>query len=966
MTSVFSTISRSTDDTSSIGFQNRQNSAAVNLAVGNVFFGITSNAAMVFRGLNIPRAAHIQSATLTMVATANRLGTQNANIALALPDGKWDPLNRTGWSRQIFGDMKLNVNDVSDVSQQDTRDASSQFWELRRDSSPARHQQLGQRITLEQSFQLGSVDMDLRRIGNPSGDLFLEIYAADLTPGPLEGSPTGAPLATSLALPANTVPTGSTAIRFDFSGVNRIELLQNQSIVIVLRGTFRANATDFIQAEIGSGFIITPEDEGEMWHFGTGEGVDFQNYPAGADLAVEVWSPAINNGPLVPWDIGVTVPGTQLVSPDISALIQKSASSIDYVANDPMFLIVQGGSSGNRQLAAWDNLSFAEPRLDVTYVPGPVMESEVVGFSDIRAPSLQRTPLAMSALVSGSGSLDANLRTFDNINAQMDGTSTLEAARLEALLNVDGSVDGQSDIAGNMLLSENDITADIEGVSSLQANMNLTPMVLIPFPIVGSGDLSGTLSFPQLSLAPGSIEATSELQADIAVARAIQGQVDGNSSLDAMVGLILAVQGALGSTGGFEGLLAEIVQMQASLDGVSTFQGTMVETEAIDGGNIDGQSALSGSLRLLPSVQGQIDAVSAFVATTLNRLPLALSGQIIQGTSIFVAPSVLPIITVPPGGVDVPNNPTGEVGSPASGGYLAVFTGSGFRLPPDPPPGFVGGTYPRTMRVEFNGEPSPDVRVLTEELMTAVVPPYRGNADVSPIPPSDIRIVALDPETGGELSGVGDVLVLPEVFQYRRPKFGASTNLKRGVRELLRTIKRQFHPNVSMTVDIDYDDTVDDMLDQIKLSELPSVIVQGPDLTNNRFYSVNERQYLQDGRKFSAPQVPRTVDLTFTLVGAADKTAVMLDMLGEIERFFELNKFFEMDRDPDDPGAGVCRFEMDVTADFSVRTRANRSNVRHFEGSFVIRGFDIELPVEQESFELDADDGCVTLEIEPL
>jgi hypothetical protein len=86
------------------------------------------------------------------------------------------------------------------------------------------------------------------------------------------------------------------------------------------------------------------------------------------------------------------------------------------------------------------------------------------------------------------------------------------------------------------------------------------------------------------------------------------------------------------------------------------------------------------------------------------------------------------------------------------------------------------------------------------------------------------------------------------------------------------------------------------------------------------------------------------VDLGFTLVGVADHTTELLNLMAATGLYFHRHKYLEMERDPMNPGAGRVRYEMDVTPDGDLRvtSQPNESNIRSFSGSFVVRGFDLE------------------------
>ena len=191
----------------------------------------------------------------------------------------------------------------------------------------------------------------------------------------------------------------------------------------------------------------------------------------------------------------------------------------------------------------------------------------------------------------------------------------------------------------------------------------------------------------------------------------------------------------------------------------------------------------------------------------------------------------------------------------------------------------------------------------------------------------------------------GEVATLPGGFKYVLPKLTVEADLTRLVRTLLRELKRQVHPNVSLTVQTDFDAETGDELHLTELAALPGLVLVGPELSENRFVSLNALPEAPEaGGKVARRRVPYTVNIGFTIIGVADHTTELLNLMAATTQFFHRNKHLEMDRDPTDLAAGRVRYEMDFTSDGDLRvtSQPNESNVRSFSGSFVVRGFDIE------------------------
>lgn len=197
----------------------------------------------------------------------------------------------------------------------------------------------------------------------------------------------------------------------------------------------------------------------------------------------------------------------------------------------------------------------------------------------------------------------------------------------------------------------------------------------------------------------------------------------------------------------------------------------------------------------------------------------------------------------------------------------------------------------------------------------------------------------------------GEEAALADAYRFLRPRIIVESDLTRLVRALLRELKRQVIANVSMTVSIDYDDTTVDGMSVIAISKLPSLVLSGPRVAENRFFSTNEPH--EDvvpgasGPELMRRRPPYTVDLSFTLTAASDRTVELLNLMAAVATFLNRNRWVELPRDPDDPGAGTARWEMDPEGEFQTRLDGP-ADVRVFSCGFVVRGFDVDegLPLD--------------------
>lgn len=267
---------------------------------------------------------------------------------------------------------------------------------------------------------------------------------------------------------------------------------------------------------------------------------------------------------------------------------------------------------------------------------------------------------------------------------------------------------------------------------------------------------------------------------------------------------------------------------------------------------------------------------------------------------------------------------------PTSGGDLVRLVGTGFG--------------PR-VAVRFGGAAAV-VIALREEIGSSIADVRSPACDAGLV---DVEIANLSVE------GVpvpGESAVLPGAYRFERPALGQEADLTRIVRELLRVLKQRVVADVSATVSIDYDDTVVDGLNVIAMAKVPSLVLSGPTLRPNRFYSANELG--EDvvpgstGPELARRRPPYTVDLVFTLTATSHRTAELLNLMAAVATFLNRQRWLELPRDPSDPTRGLVRWEMDADGEFRTQL-GGRDDVRAFSCGFVVRGFDVDegLPLDR-------------------
>lgn len=277
----------------------------------------------------------------------------------------------------------------------------------------------------------------------------------------------------------------------------------------------------------------------------------------------------------------------------------------------------------------------------------------------------------------------------------------------------------------------------------------------------------------------------------------------------------------------------------------------------------------------------------------------------------------------------------------STGGNLVEILGTNFRPQPDPPPTGPSDPLPRTVAVTFGADLADDVRVQEDGRLSCLAPRFLGEPEAVPAL-INVTVENLD-DNGVPIAG--ESVTTADAYTYRRPELVEESDLQRLVRELTRELKRHVLLNVAITTQTDFDSDMADQLNIADLSELPALVLVGPRLTGNRFYSVNRLDEQIAGIElWSRRRSPHTVDLEFGVFGVSDHTTELLNLMPALVRYMRDTPDISMLRDPAAPEEGRVKWEMDFTpgGEPNVTTSPNESNVRTFAGTLVIKGFDIE------------------------
>jgi hypothetical protein len=214
----------------------------------------------------------------------------------------------------------------------------------------------------------------------------------------------------------------------------------------------------------------------------------------------------------------------------------------------------------------------------------------------------------------------------------------------------------------------------------------------------------------------------------------------------------------------------------------------------------------------------------------------------------------------------------------------------------------------------------------------------------------DVTVANLD---AAGLPVPAESATLANAYRYLRADSATESDLTRLVRQVLRELKRQVLPNVSMTVSLDYDPEPFDGIRVIAPATLPSLVLSGPTLRESRPYATNVcREALlvtSQGAELIRHRPPFTVDLGFTLMGTTERTVELMNLLAAVATFLHRNTTLEVLRDASRPELGSVRYDLDPEPEMRTELRSGNTDLRVFTAGFAVRGFDIDegLPLER-------------------
>jgi len=349
-------------------FENRQ----IN---GNFFGGLQAQTQNAWDA-QIPKNSKILAATMeytpfnsnanpsfdTTMSTPDRAQQTQRQDPLQAPFTAFRGYRRDFWSNAQVGGLSTTFTAVFGTSV--TTNAS---WIMRQLTAPTgiipNRAHMAQLITTRTgNMTLDFIVWDLSRTGNPSGDLTVRIQGIKNDRGVT--IPDGVDIAVSDPVAASTVPLVQGIVGFFFNP--EPTLVELTDYFILIEGTYPANNADHITVYHQNTFF----QNGQLYHFGDGFGMDWQNHPGDVDLDLAHQGVRLPGGDVI-WPIDAHVVGVTETSPDISALVQAQLEFPNYTIDSGIFVTLSRNTPTAQSRIMSSNVHPTQPGpiLRVTYRP---------------------------------------------------------------------------------------------------------------------------------------------------------------------------------------------------------------------------------------------------------------------------------------------------------------------------------------------------------------------------------------------------------------------------------------------------------------------------------------------------------------------------------------------------------------------------------------------------------------------
>ena len=531
----------------------------------------------------------------------------------------------------------------------------------------------------------------------------------------------------------------------------------------------------------------------------------------------------------------------------------------------------------------------------------------------------------MVGTAAGSSTLTATLTATGELNGALT-TSSTTAATLTATGELDGTTAGASATTAT-LTATGALAGTAAGASALAATLHDAGVTSAT--AAGSSVVTGTLTATG-ALVGASAGATS-LSAALTGIGALSGAAEGSSVASAVLGAFGVLAGA--STGGStaNATLVAVGALSGQALGASTATGNLAAgpaggMSATAAGSTLASGVLTGIGALVGTAAGSTTAVGSF--TVVRFVSGSAAGTTLVTGDLSGDAAVVPVVGA-----------LSSTAGPPTGGQLVEITGSGFRTATIADVAGIVPVAAPTVEVLFGTLASPRVAVVSSSRLYAVVPrtlmPVVGRVTAGSF---DVDITVSNIDENGDVLPMESVTA-PDAYTYARPDVSTAnaSMLARLTRQLLQMLKSEVVPNVVLTVHSDYDsDTSTTVVDN---AETPSVVLIGPALTKNTFFTdgATSDVELSTAGEFGKKRSPVYYDVEFDIVVIAQSTMQLMNLIHLITVVLARAATFHLVcPEPE----GTLPLDLNVTEGVSVQPQTSQlnSNVRTASGTFSIVG----------------------------
>lgn len=284
-----------------------------------------------------------------------------------------------------------------------------------------------------------------------------------------------------------------------------------------------------------------------------------------------------------------------------------------------------------------------------------------------------------------------------------------------------------------------------------------------------------------------------------------------------------------------------------------------------------------------------------------------------------------------------------STGTPA-GGQAVEIIGTNFRLPSAPPATGPAPVLPSPVEVLFDGVASPKVAVLTDSRLYAVTPvhsmPFNSQGVTSGTDAVNVIVRNVD-DTGTPIPG--ETVTASNGYTYARPGITheQSGDFVRVTMLLIDTMRSQVLANTVVETSVDFDPNTGTA--RIDVSTLPSLIVEGPTVTFNPFFTYRGQNPVpgQNAGEVFLQRRHRVVDLAFDLTGVTDSMVELINLIQLLEVAVDRNSNLYLPLDASDPSAGTLPLEISFTSDpvYERQEAELGSDIRVFRASILLKGY---------------------------